>query len=199
MEEIRLLMNNINYTKQKICPSCGAPAVSEICPYCGVRTGLNTALADMEYPVLECKEASLSFWNVVFPLFFVFSFGFSGLFTVVLGAKFTTGVIFIGFFPLLISIVALSFVIRSLSRYMKVKQKGKVMLAKVYGYMDDNVLINGVPTQVVKLLVQTQMGPRFILYSLGKTIKPYGINDSIEVIAYENYFLILKNKESVKW
>ena len=37
---------------QEKCPSCGAPIVSEICAYCGAMTGLNTAKADMEYPVL---------------------------------------------------------------------------------------------------------------------------------------------------
>ena len=35
--------------------------------------------------------------------------------------------------------------------------------------MDDNVLINDQPAQIVKLLVQTPDGLRFILYELGHT------------------------------
>ena len=30
----------------------------------------------MEYPVIECKEANLGFFNTVFPLIFAVSFGF---------------------------------------------------------------------------------------------------------------------------
>ena len=52
--------------EKKYCPSCGAPIVSEVCAYCGTPTGLSTAEADMEYPVLECKEATLNFWTVFF-------------------------------------------------------------------------------------------------------------------------------------
>lgn len=67
------------------------------------------------------------------------------------------------------------------------------MQATVYGYMDDNVLINGRPAQIVKLLVQTPRGPRFILYQLGDTLKRYGVNDSVDIMMYENYFMICKN------
>ena len=61
------------------CKNCGAPVTSEICPYCGSMTGLNTAKADMEYPVLECKEVNIGFWNVIFPGIFFVMFGLIGL------------------------------------------------------------------------------------------------------------------------
>ena len=82
---------------------------------------------------------------------------------------------------------------------MKVKTQGKVIRATVYGYMNDQVLINGQPAQIVKLLVHTGDGPRFILYQLGNTLKPYGVNDTIDVLVYQNYFMISKKKETIHW
>lgn len=195
-------MKKIGPTTQQIyCPSCGAPALSEICAYCGTVTGLDTAETDMEYPVLDCKEATLSFWTVWFPMIFAVAFGIAGLSMLLIsimgsgdGSLILMGVPF-----LLIGIVALFLVIRTLMRYVKVKMKGKHIQATVYGYMDDELLINNMPAQIVKLLVQTPKGPRFILYQLGNTMKPYGINDNIDIMVYQNYFMICKNKETVEW
>ncbi|MBR6528056.1 MAG: hypothetical protein IKT45_08985, partial [Lachnospiraceae bacterium] len=60
----------------------------------------------------------------------------------------------------------------------------------VYGYIDYSVLINGRPAQIVKLLVHTPDGPRFILYRLGDTLKRYGINDNIDITVYQDHFMI---------
>ena len=183
--------------KQKYCPSCGAPIVAEICAYCGTATGLNTADADMEYPLLECKEATLSFWTVVFPMIFALAFGLPGLIMPVIGMSVGKGgmLALIGLPFLAIGIAAWVIVLRTVFRYIKVKKNGKVIRATVYGYMDDHVLINDRPAQVVKLLVQTQEGPRFVMYQLGNTMKPYGINDTVDIMVYRNYFMIVKNKE----
>lgn len=188
-------------SQQGKCPSCGAPIVAEICSYCGTATGLNTAEADMEYPVLDCKEAALSFWTVWFPMIFAVAFGGAGL-TVMLIAIFAVneGFMFLISLPfLLIGIVAFVLVLRTVLRYTKVKKNGKMIQATVYGYMNDNVWINNQPAQIVKLLVQTSNGPRFILYKLGNTLKPYGINDTIDIMVYKNCFMITKNKETVNW
>ncbi len=177
--------------QQKTCPSCGAPVVSEICAYCGTATGLNTAEADMEYPVLECKEATINFWTLWFPMIFAVSFGMAGIIVLmisIMGAG-NINLMLIGLPFFVISIVASVLVLRTVLRYVKVKTRGNTMQAIVYGYMNDDVLINGQPAQIVKLLVQTSNGPRFILYQLGNTLKPYGINDSIEVMVYQNYFM----------
>lgn len=195
-------MKKITPTTQPIyCPSCGAPAVSEICAYCGTATGLNTAEADMEYPVLDCKEATLSFWTVWFPMIFAVAFGIAGLIMLLISIMGSGdgSLILMGAPFLLIGIVASILVIRTLMRYVKVKMKGKRIQATVYGYMDDELLINNMPAQIVKLLVQTPKGPRFILYQLGNTLKPYGINDNIDIMVYKNYFMICKNKEMVEW
>lgn len=187
--------------QQEKCPSCGAPIVSEICSYCGTPTGLNTAKADMEYPVIECKPASVNFWNVWFPAIFAVAFGMAGV-GVLIAAIVTDGeywLVLMAIPFLLIGIVAASIVIRAISRYVKVKKNGKMITATVYGYMNDNVLINNEPAQIVKLLVQTPNGPRFILYKLGGTLKPYGINDTLQLMVYEDCFMIGKNKEVVNW
>ena len=187
--------------QRKTCPSCGAPVVAEICAYCGTATGLSTAEADMEYPVLECKEATVNFWTFWFPMIFAAAFGLPGL-TVLAIAAFGRGMggMFVVALPfLLIGAVALALTLRTLLRYRKVKKYGKVIHATVYGYMDDEVLINGRPAQIVKLLVQTQDGPHFLLYQLGNTLKPYGIHDRIELLVYEHYFLIPKARKMAAW
>ena len=186
------------YQQQKNCPSCGAPIVSEICAYCGSATGLQTASADMEYPVLECKEATMNFWTICFPMIFAVAFGFSGLAMMVFSLAAHESVMLITGAPFaLIGFAALFFVLRTVSRYVKVKKHGETIRATVYGYMDDNVLLNNRPAQVVKLLIQTQNGPRFIMYQLGNTMRPYKINERVDIMVYENYFLICKNRETV--
>ena len=187
--------------QQKICPSCGAPVVAEICAYCGTATGLNTAEADMEYPVLECKEATLNFWTVWFPAIFAVAFGIAGLSVLIIAVTGNGDIsmLLMGIPFSLIGIVALFLILRTVLRYVKVKRHGKIIQATVYGYMNDNVMINDQPAQIVKLLVQTPNGPRFILYKLGNTLKPYGINDNIDIMVYRNYFMISKNKEVVQW
>jgi len=191
-------MNKIRpVNQQKNCLSCGAPVVSEICAYCGRATGLNTAEADMEYPVIECKEATLNFWTIVFPLIFALAFGIAGIMTIVIMvlAETPAHFILIGLPFLLVGMGASYFVVRTLRRYVKVKKHGEVIRATVYGYMDDNLLINNRPAQIVKLLIQTPGGPRFILYQLGDTIKPYGINNTIDVLMYKTFFMIDKKKD----
>lgn len=182
------------------CPACGAPITSEICPYCGMKTGLDTASADMEYPVIECKATTLNFWTVWFPTIFAVAFGIPGIAVFVAGIVTGEGFLIpMGLLFFLIGAVAAFLTIRALLRYGKVKKNGKEMTATVYGYMDDNVLINGRPAQIVKLLVQTPNGPRFILYKLGNTLKPYGVNDTLDIMVYENCFMICKNKEKINW
>jgi len=178
----------------KYCSSCGAPIVSEICAYCGTATGLRTADADMEYPVMECKEATIHFWTVGFPMIFAAAFGVTGFCLLIVAAMgFGNGSLFLVGTPFfLIGITALFLAIRTVLRYVKIKKHGTKISAVVYGYMNDNVMINNEPAQIVKLLIQTPDGPRFIMYQLGNTFKLYRIHDSIELMMYQNYFMICK-------
>lgn len=187
-------MNNKN------CPNCGAPITTEICPYCNVMTGLDTKNADMEYPVIECKEANIGFFPVVFPLIFAFAFGFAGfimpiLFFTVGGDVFPKTMILF-FLPFaVIGIGAFIIGIKPVIRYVSLKTRGKDIDATVYGYMDDNMFINGNPAQIVKLLVQTNDGPKFILYQLGDIKQPFKINSNIKLKVYKDIFLIENKKQ----
>lgn len=185
---------------KKNCSNCGAPVTTEICPYCNVVTGLDTQNVDMEYPVIECKEVNIGFWSVLFPMIFAASFGFAGFIMPILffsmgGDEFPKSMILF-FLPFaLIGIVAFIIAIKPVIRSITIKTKGKEIYATVYGYMDDNILLNGRPTQIVKLLVDTNDGKKFILYQLGDTKKPFKINSRINLKVYKDIFFIENKKQ----
>ncbi len=187
------------------CPNCGAPITTEICPFCGHVTGVKTKDANMDYPLLDCKGATLNSWTILFPMIFVASFGFFGIVmpiytTLTNKGKFEIMQILFLFPFTMVAIGGLSVIVKNISRYITLKLKGKRTVATVYGYVDDDVTYNGVPGQVVKLLVNTSEGKRFILYKMNNTTRPYGINSKINLIVYKNIFMIEKNKrENIKW
>ena len=190
------MMQNL---EKKHCPNCGAPITTEICPYYGVETGIDTRTADMEYPVIECKEAHIGFWTVVFPMIFAVSFGFFGL-IMPIGLLFDgrekvgSLILTFGLFGI-IGIVAFVIAIKPIIRYFQIQIHGKEIEATVYGYMNDNVHLNDLPAQIVKLLLETKEGPRFILYQLGDVKQPYKINSKIKLKVYQDKFLIVKDKK----
>ncbi len=173
------------------CPNCGAPITTEICPYCNTATGIKTATANMEYPVIECKEANLGFFNTVFPLIFAVSFGFFGfVFPFLLSEEDASEVSLMFFAFGLIGIIALLITLYNVAKYLLVKINGKEIEGIVYGYMSDNMLINGNPAQIVKIKIDTDEGPRFILYQTGDIKQPYAINGTIKLKVYKNIFRI---------
>lgn len=188
-------INNVTH-----CANCGAPATTEICPYCHVATGLNSQQADMEYPVINCKESNINFWNVGFPMIFAVAFGFSGLSTSVIFSvinKFSgeLGFFNFGFIFIIIGLIALIIAIIPIRRNVLLKKNGKEIEAVVYGYMNDNLFINNQPAQIVKLLVNTNDGNKFILYQLGDTKQPFKINSKIKLIVYKDVFQIVNKKQ----
>ena len=189
----------INNKVEAKCPNCGAPISTEICPYCQSITGLDTQNANMEYPVIECKETTISFWTTVFPAIFAVSFGFFGfifpLIFLLSGVEYSFIIVLISIPFVIIGLVASIIVFRNIFRYFLVKTKGKEIEATVYGYMNDNLYLNDEPAQIVKLLINTKEGYRFILYQLGSTKHPYKINSKIKLMVYEDKFLILKNNK----
>lgn len=185
--------------KVKHCHSCGAPVTTEVCPYCNAATGLDTKYADMEYDVIECREANMNFWNVIFPMIFAFSFGSVGLFIPFVlmfeeGTEVLPIILFLSIFGI-IGLVAFIIGITPVIRYFTIKNSGRDIEATVYGYMDDNILLNGVPAQIVKLLVSTNEGPKFILYQLGDIKQPFKVNGKIHLRVYKDLFLITNKKK----
>jgi len=185
--------------QKRNCPNCGAPVTTEICPYCNAITGLDTMSANMEYPVIDCKEANINFWSVVFPMIFAVGFGFFGfifpLVFLTMGDEEFIGVAIMCSLFAIIGIVAFVIGIKPVIRYFSVKKNGKEIDAIVYGYMDDNLLLNYQPAQIVKLLVDTKDGKKFILYQLGDIKHPYKINSKIKLKVYKDIFLIENKKE----
>ena len=181
------------------CSNCGAPVTTEVCPYCGNMTGLDTMYADMEYPVIECKEANVGFWNVVFPMIFAFAFGGAGilfpLIFIMADPEMFKMAIPMFIMPLIIGIVAFVIGIKPILRFFSIKTNGKEIEATVYGYMNDNILLNGSPAQIVKLLVDTNDGKKFILYQLGDIKQPFKINSQIRLKVYKDIFLIENKKQ----
>lgn len=186
--------------KKMHCVNCGAPVTTEICPYCNSTTGLDTNHADMEYPVIECKEASLSFWAVAFPMIFACAFGFAGFIMPILffaiGGDFFPKAMILMFLPFaIIGVGAFIIGVKPLIRYMIINSQGKEINAIVYGYMDDNIYFNGNPGQIVKLLVDSSDGKKFILYQLGDIKQPFKINSTLKLKVYKDIFLIENKKQ----
>ena len=184
------------------CSFCGAPVRTEICPYCGKPTGLNTASAPMEYPELSCKEAQPDFWGIVFPMIFAVAFGFFGfifpiVFSTIDGVGFMVKIICIPF--AIIGVVSLLIVLRNILMYLSVVLFGKEIEGRVYGYADDTVLYNDIPGQVCKLLVTTSQGKRFIMYQLKNVKKPYPINTVVPLKVYKDRFLVLDKHKYAAW
>ncbi len=175
--------------QQKVCPNCGAPIVSGNCQYCGVTTGLNAE----QYPVLECKSAALTSTTCFMPLFVGLFFGMGELCVVVIlimGGK---------NIPLALSLIPLGFVSayflfsfgRTVWRYTTVKKKGTHMQGVILSYEDSTMSIDHEPTKVAKILLDTPLGPGMISYETYKVDYEYGLNTSIDLMVYGDYYLML--------
>ena len=187
---------NIMADKNKVCKHCGAPVLSEVCQYCGCRVdSVNTADLSAEYETIDCKNASLTFWNTIFAGIFSVMFSIFGFIPLWYDERAMNGdrlphLFYVPF--ALVGIGATIVVVYSLYKYILVSLKGKEITGVVYGYMDDVVNYNHRPGQVCKILVDTLKGKRFIYYSLQSINKPYPINEKVRLKAYKNYFMILK-------
>jgi hypothetical protein len=93
----------------------------------------------------------------------------------------------------IIAIVAFTIGIIPVIRYYLIDANGQEIEAVVYGYLDDKMLFNNMPGQIVKLLIDTSDGKKFILYQLADTTQPYQINSKIKLKVYKNLFHIVKD------
>lgn len=184
-------------TAYQTCPQCGAPAVSEVCSYCGAKTRIKTEYADMEYPVIDCREATLTYLTVGYPLLFGVPTTMVGIamslygllsdyevpiFLTIFGAIFVA----IGLY-LIVQVILLFF------RYLYVFLFGKQIEGIVYGYLvHESDICKG--TLTVKIFTQTKEGPRILLYQLGKQNRPYATNGKIRLKVRGKTFLIIENK-----
>ncbi|SKB84566.1 hypothetical protein SAMN06296386_106169 [Lachnospiraceae bacterium] len=181
------------------CAFCGAPVRTELCPYCGNPTGLNTADAVLDYPELSCKEASLTFWNTLFPMIFAAAFAIFGFMIPFALSNEGFNIQPLGFIFALPSIICFAIILLFVWRYFTVSTFGKEIEGTVYGYMDDTVYYNNIPGQVCKILVNSKHGPRFIMYKLKNVHKPYKVNTKLPLKVYKDRFLIVNKHRYEAW
>lgn len=178
------------------CPNCGAPVISEVCPYCGAFTGLNTVDADMMYDSMDVKEGHLNFFSLAFPAVFAGAFGFFGfifpIFFLDNASKSDAVRVVLCCSPFAATgLVSAIIVVRNVLRCAAIKLRGEVITGTVYGYMDDDIMYNEAPGQKIKILINTKTGPKFILYQLTSPDRPYPVNTQVDLKVYKNICILL--------
>ena len=185
---------------KKLCKSCGAPITTEVCPYCGMKNERDKNEELRNIPSIDCKEVNLTFLSVVFPAIFAFAFGFAGfgmpfIFMSAPDSIFGPGM-FLFFIPFMaVGVGAFVFMMLPFIRLIKINMYGKEIEGTVHSYIDDNVSINNAPGQVVRILVETDDGPRYLKYQLGSTDHPYKIGSKIRLKVYKDIFRIIEKKK----
>ena len=192
----------------RVCPSCGAPALSEVCQYCGTYVGtVATSELTPEYELVHCKNAKLTFWNAAFPAMFGFAFtcgGIGSILAALAPSSESSGspvvLILSCLMFLLIGVAALILLFMSFKRFLETKKHGVVREGVVYGYMDDIISYNNNNGQQVKILLDTAEGKKFILLPLGTPVKLYEINSPIRVRLYKTFAMITTDAaDNINW
>ena len=177
------------------CPYCGAPVTTEVCSYCGKPTGLQSTQANMEYPVLDCREIIIKKRDIIFML------SMGGIFALIGGFIYLLFAVLFKEDPVFVAITAVPFAVFGLgvalfplvnfARLLRAKLFGKVVKAKVYGYLSDDMTIDGRSAQIVKLRIESGGATRFVLYQLEEYYKPYATNSTVDVLVYRKDYRIL--------
>ncbi|MBO6297402.1 MAG: hypothetical protein J6N53_01040 [Lachnospiraceae bacterium] len=192
----------------RVCPSCGAPALSEVCQYCGTYVGtVATSELTPEYELVHCKNARLTLWNLCFPAVFGVTFTFGGVGSMISAllipskaAEFRLIPLMSSFVFLLIGLAALVILFINVKHFLDTKLHGVVREGIVYGYMDDVVSYNNNNGQQVKILLDTAEGKKFIMLPLGTPVKLYEINSPIRVRLYKTFAMITTDAaDKINW
>lgn len=181
-----------------ICKGCGAAVSTEVCPYCGRATDVSTTDAYLDYPEYKCKSAKLTFLNVGFSAIFAVAFGFFGVllpmvFDGVPGKNGKLSMIVMCMPFALIGIIAFVLCFNFLYRYIMTSMAGKEIQGIVYGYANSNYTVNNQNTKTVKILIQTDSGPRYIFYDTQDFKKAYSVNEKVRLKVWKHYFLIIED------
>ncbi|MCR4651525.1 MAG: zinc ribbon domain-containing protein [Lachnospiraceae bacterium] len=182
-------MQDITYK----CPNCGAKVYSEICDYCGTKVNIKEQDVTTEYPTVKADNVKPSFLSMGFALIFGATFGYAGVIVPITMHQeiVESGAPIVLFLPFaLVGIGAMAVLIRYLYGYVATLLFGKIYTAKVYAYLDDTIAYNNVPGVVMKVLVDTIHGKRFLLISMKGTERPYPINSKIDIKVYKSSVLI---------
>ena len=187
-----------------ICPQCGAPMLpgSELCECCGAYSG--AAPFDpmtAQYPTVQCRLAKFTFFGTLFPLIFALAFGLPAAILALTGLTFREEIpLAVRLMPLpflLISLGAAGFLLRNVIAVLQNESKGRVLPARVCGYEDDSITYNGRKGQKVRLLVESQEGPRYVLLPLASPEQPYPVNSTVHVRLWQDTACIME--PAVNW
>ena len=166
-----VIIKNILKNDSSSCPHCAAPALTTICRYCGQPTGLeqDIAIASMEYPVIDYKNAHYDRKVYLTFTLLSFTFGFFAFFLLglikdapsyMIMFRILGGAISIGFFLLA--------VIWTYNADMT-RKSGKDYTALVMGeVLDKEGTSSGTQgDKTIKLVLRTNKGYRIILHKTG--------------------------------
>ena len=140
----------------------------------------------------ETREVNITCINTIFVLFFTIS-----VLAVSVNIFIIDDLIFriiILIFIIITYILIYFFSIRRILYNFKVRKHGKIVDAKVVGYIDDNYSINNKKTQIIILSLKTPEGEKNIYYQSGETEKKYKIDSNIKLFVYKDLFLIKNEK-----
>ena len=163
--------------KDMHCTKCGAPITSEICPYCNTATSLASEYAYADYPEVKCKIANL---DISKDILYVFSLAIIFLFVAL--SLLIIKIVILAILCAIPSIIYFVSIIKTITRFLLVKIKGKNIKGKVYGYNDSIFM---------KILVNTDEGPKFIFLKVNTKKKKYMVNSEIDLKVYKNIVLIV--------
>jgi hypothetical protein len=192
-------MNNVFH-----CKNCGAEVTTELCPYCNSLTGIDISKVKDEYPLLECKEASLNTFIIWYLILFAFLFWVGLNVSIndfpkeILEEKpmYRTIEIILSIIIFLLSLLPLITALIYIIKHIIVKLLGKEIEGIVYGYTDNtSTTINDKNTKAIKILIDTPKGKQFIIYKTEDTKKKYKLNSKIKLLVYKKLFLIKNKKE----
>ena len=160
-------------------------------------------LPNIEYnqylPEIECKEANLSFWTLVFPLIFAVMFSFAGIgMPIFLYTQGERDVPYFFFIPFaLVGLGATGIVLYGIYKAIVISLFSKEITGTVQGYRNDNVLYNGMPGQTAEILISTYDGQKLLLYQIGGPSRPFQVGKKVRIKVYKDYFKVIKEKDTV--
>lgn len=195
--DIFVIMNigdNMN-NKRYCCPSCGYPTTEEKCYYCNSEPAISSQYANLNYPIVECKEANLSpflyseyiklgvCFTIIIILFLIICF--------LVKEDNYGAILFFAIFFGIVPVMCAHTIIKHKKRYDIVKENGKEIEGIVCGYLYDRVKVRHRYLKIAKILINKDTDPKYIMYHLGTKYCPYPINSTIILLSYENLYSIL--------
>ena len=183
--------------KKKIhCQNCGAPFTTEICLYCKSKTGIDSKDAEIPYEVIEIFEAEKTNEKNLIGILFLFItlvIGIQGIIFLIEGEQFDLGILAIIIAAISTIIMYFVFFQSFINRY-KIYKKGKDVEATVLGYVKSIYKIDNKPLLVAKLIVDTKVGKKIILYDLDDTNEKYEIGSKLKLKVKEKEFIVLEER-----